>query len=73
MEIKIGGVYEHYKGKQYKVLNMTIHSESLTPHVYYECLYENKLGRYWVRPLPNFIEDVLIDGVSKERFKLVSD
>lgn len=73
MSVEVGGVYEHYKGKQYRVLSMVVHSELLTPHVHYECLYENDMGRYWVRPLSNFLESVSVDGFETPRFKLIKD
>lgn len=67
-DIQIGAVYEHYKGKRYTVLNLVKHSETLEDLVLYECLYENDLGKIWVRPLDMFLES-LDDG--RERFKLV--
>ncbi len=71
MSLKLNALYEHYKGKQYKVLNIVKHSETLEDLVFYECLYENDLGKYWVRPLKMFLEDVVIDGVKRPRFKLL--
>ena len=71
--VKIGGLYEHYKGKRYRVHGLARHSETLEQVVYYECLYENDLGVMWVRPLDLFIESVTIDGVTVPRFKEVSE
>lgn len=56
------GIYEHYKGKKYRVLGTVKHSETLEDLVLYECLHENKLSKLWVRPLSMFIEDVEVDG-----------
>ena len=50
MDIVIGGVYLHYKKKKYRVLGLVRHSETLEELVYYECLYPNDQGQYWVRP-----------------------
>ena len=72
-ELKIGGLYEHYKGKRYKVHDIVRHSETLEELVLYETLYENELGKLWVRPKAMFLESVDIDGKSVPRFKLVED
>lgn len=64
----IGGVYEHYKGKHYRVLNLVRHSETLEEMVYYETLYECELGQFWVRPKDLFL-GALSDG--SPRFKLI--
>ncbi len=72
MDIKIGGIYEHYKTKRhYKVIGIAKHSETLEDLVVYECLYENKTSQLWVRPLTMFTEEVLFEGVKLPRFKLL--
>ena len=72
-DIKIGGLYHHYKGKNYKVLNLVKHSESLEWMVYYECLYDNPETSFWVRPLSMFCESVEIKGEIVPRFKYIGD
>lgn len=67
-EIIPDGIYQHYKGPQYRVLEVVRHSETLEELVAYECLYENELGNFWVRPKTMFLEN-LEDGTP--RFKLV--
>ena len=67
-EIETNQVYKHYKGKTYKVLGTARHSETLEELVLYECLYENKLGKVWVRPIEMFF-GTLEDG--SKRFELV--
>ena len=37
-KIVAGGVYQHYKGPKYKVIDTVRHSESLEALVLYECL-----------------------------------
>ena len=69
----VGGLYEHYKGKRYIVHGVVKHSETLEDLVYYECLYENKLGKMWVRPKEMFLESIIIDGKSKPRFCFIKD
>lgn len=67
-EIVPNGIYQHYKGSKYKVLQVVKHSETLEDLIAYECLYENELGKFWVRPKTMFLE-VLKDG--RPRFKLI--
>lgn len=64
----LGGIYTHYKGKQYKVLNLAKHSETLEEMVVYQCLY----GDYsiWVRPRKMFQEKLEVHGRLVERFAL---
>lgn len=62
------GTYEHYKGKQYEVVSVGLHSESLEPLVVYKPLYPTKIA-VWVRPYAMFIESVQIDGENVPRFK----
>jgi hypothetical protein len=60
------GIYQHYKGKLYHVMEVGRHSESLDLYVVYRALY----GSYalWVRPLELFFEKVNVGGVLKPRF-----
>ena len=68
MEIKLGK-YEHYKGKQYKVLGIAKHSEILEEFVVYKALYDN--DELWVRPLKMFLEEVEVNGQKIPRFKYI--
>jgi hypothetical protein len=73
-QLTIGGIYQHYSGKLYRVANVYRHSEDLTLYVAYEGLYEDtNLGTHWIRPLEMFLETVEIKGVMTPRFKKVSD
>jgi hypothetical protein len=72
-EIKLGGIYRHYKGKTYKVHDLARHSETLEWLVVYECLYENTAAKIWVRPLGMFLEEVVIDGKKQPRFQYIGD
>ena len=67
--LKIGGLYRHYKGKNYRVIAQATHSETLGQMVVYQALYGE--GGMWVRPLAMFLEDVTIEGVTQPRFALV--
>lgn len=70
-ELVAGGLYEHYKGQRYRVHGVVKHSESLEDLVLYECLYENKLGRLWVRPKKMFLETVEINSKVIPRFRFI--
>ncbi len=67
-KIKLGK-YEHYKGKQYEVIGVAKHSETLEELVVYRALYgENDL---WVRPLKMFLENVEVEGKQIPRFRFI--
>lgn len=68
-----GGLYEHYKGKRYRVHGVARHSETLEELVYYECLYENDLGRMWVRPRAMFLGTIEVDGQIVPRFRYLAE
>lgn len=72
-DVVIGGIYKHHKGKLYKVLGLATHSETLEEYVYYECLYDNPNGRYWIRPKKMFVGLIEKDGKKVRRFALVED
>lgn len=70
------GKYQHYKGKQYEVLAVAHHSETLEELVVYKALYDTPdfgYGAVWVRPKTMFEEEILIDGVLRKRFELIGD
>lgn len=63
------GKYRHYKGKEYEVIGVAKHSETLEELVVYRALYSN--GNLWVRPKAMFTESVEIDGKKVPRFQLI--
>ena len=66
-ELKIKGIYKHYKGDLYLVEDIAYHSETQEKLVLYRALYgDNKL---WVRPYEMFLEEVNKNG-QKYRFEL---
>ena len=67
--IKINGIYEHYKGNKYMLVGVANHSETLEKLVIYKALYGE--GELWARPLNMFFEDINIDGKNIPRFKLL--
>ena len=65
------GLYQHYKGGMYRVMDTVRHSETLEPMTLYRALYgENGL---WVRPAAMFGESVAVDGALQPRFRRISD
>jgi hypothetical protein len=65
------GLYRHYKGNLYEVLDTVRHSETLEPMTLYRALYgEHGL---WVRPAAMFAEEVTIDGVQQARFARLAE
>lgn len=70
MDIKPGR-YRHFKGKEYRVLGVASHSETLEPMVVYRALYGE--GGLWVRPAAMWNETVERDGYSGPRFIFVED
>ncbi len=60
------GLYRHYKGGQYEVVDMVRHSETLEPMVLYRALYGQR--GLWVRPAAMFTEIALFAGVVQARF-----
>lgn len=69
-EIKLGR-YRHFKGKEYEVLALAAHSETLEPMVVYRALYGD--GGVWVRPLAMWNETVECSGVRVKRFTYVEN
>ena len=71
MEIK-PGIYLHSKsGKKYRVNFVAKHSETKEDLVVYECLHENPLSKFWVRPTSMWDEVVEINGEKKPRFVFI--
>ena len=65
------GRYRHYKGREYRVLGIARHSETLEPLVVYQPLYGE--AALWVRPVGMFCESVEQDGARVPRFVWVAD
>ena len=63
------GIYRHYKGPYYKVLDVATHSESEESLVVYQTLYGD--NDTWVRPLSMFAESVDVNGEACPRFAYV--
>ena len=60
------GRYRHFKGKEYELLFLATHSETLEPMVVYRALYGER--GVWVRPAAMWSELVERDGYRGPRF-----
>ena len=56
MDIKIKGVYKHFKGNYYIVEDIATHSETGEKYVIYRALYEN--AQVYIRPYEMFFTKV---------------
>jgi len=63
------GIYEHYKGNRYEVIDTVRHSETEELMVLYRALYADM--DLWVRPYDMFFETILLNGKETPRFKYI--
>ena len=63
------GIYRHYKGNLYQVIEVATHSETREQLVVYRTLYGNY--SMWVRPLEMFEELIKVDGQKVSRFTFI--
>jgi len=63
------GVYRHYKGNEYRVIDIAKHSETLEDMVVYKALYGDR--ETWVRPLSVWETPVDVDGKKVKRFEFL--
>ncbi len=73
-EVKIHGIYRHFKGNRYEVEGVAEHSETGEKFVVYRAMYGE--GKLYIRPLETFLS--LVDKVKYPnatqtyRFELVN-
>ncbi len=65
------GMYRHFKGREYRVVGIARHSETLEEMVVYEALYGE--GGLWVRPASMWNEEIERDGKKFKRFEFIGE
>lgn len=65
------GIYRHFKGNEYLLIDIAKHSETAEPMVVYRAMYGD--CSLWVRPLSMWTEQVERDGYKGPRFKYVKE
>ena len=65
------GRYRHFKGKEYELIGLARHSETMEEMVVYRPLYGE--GGLWVRPASMWDEQVERDGYKGPRFAYVGE
>ena len=63
------GIYKHFKGNKYQLLDVAKHSETLEEMVVYRALYGD--GGVWVRPASMWDEEVIHNGEKIKRFTYI--
>ena len=71
-DLKINGIYRHFKGDYYLVVDVATHSETKEKYVVYRKLYDD--GGLWIRPFEMFFSEVdrkkYPNATQKYRFEL---
>lgn len=70
MDLKPGR-YRHFKGKEYQLIGIARHSETLEEMVIYRALYGE--GGLWIRPVSMWNEQVERDGYQGPRFQFIGE
>ena len=65
------GRYRHFKGREYQLLYMARHSETMEPMVVYQALYGER--GIWVRPAGMWSEIVEREGYHGPRFTYMGE
>jgi hypothetical protein len=66
--------YKHYKNKNYELLFVWKHSDTLEDFIVYKALYNSEEfgdDAIWVKPLKEFCTTVVVDNKKIDRFKYI--
>ena len=68
------GIWKHSKsGREYRLIGIGKHTETLEDLVFYEAQYKNELSQLWARPIAMWEEEVEIEGKKVPRFVFVRE
>jgi len=67
----VGETYRHFKNKNYKIVAIAHHSETLEDYVVYQALYGQQ--EIWVRPAAMWNETIERNGRTFQRFTLIEE
>ena len=65
------GIYEHYKGPRYEVIDTVRHSETEELMVLYRTCYGDE--DLWVRPYTMFFETIIHNSEEMPRFRFIGE
>ena len=65
-----GTLYRHYKGNEYAVTDIAVHTETEEEMVVYRDIVS---GKMWVRPASMWDDIVTVDGKTVRRFERVTE
>ena len=65
------GIYRHYKGNLYELIDIARHSETLEDMIVYRALYGER--GLWVRPASMWDEDVTTPNGTVKRFTYIAE
>lgn len=65
------GIYRHYKGNLYELIDIARHSETLEDMIVYRALYGER--GMWVRPASMWDEDVATPSGTVKRFTYIAE
>jgi len=65
------GIYHHYKGEKYQVLNEVVDTETKEKMVVYQDIKDK--NKIWARPKSMFLEEVELNGAKKPRFEFIEE
>ncbi len=72
--VEVDAIYKHHRNKKhYRVVGVGKHRKTLEDMVFYESLYDNPVGKFWIRELDNFLEEVEVDGKKVQRFTKIDE